>query len=150
MLAEVPVVSTRCGGPEDYVIESQTGYLTEVADIQTLATHTSYLLNHPDEAKLMGARARELVASKYDIHRMNNLWMNLFDELIAQPQSSAFSALTLELLVNTLTLLGETGAQTTHQNMQLGTIEGWLSPLKNNAAVRALRSIGNLTKNSSP
>lgn len=146
MLAEVPVVSTRCGGPKDYVIEGQTGYLAEVADVRALAAHTSYLLSHPEEARAMGVRARNLIAAKYDVHRMNSLWMDLFDELIAHPQPPAFNALTLELLVNTLALLGETGALASQQNSRLRTIEGWLAPLKNNVAMRALRSIKGLTK----
>lgn len=146
MLAEVPVVSTRCGGPEDYVIEGQTGYLTEVADVRALAAHTSYLLAHPEEARAMGVRARNLIVSKYDNHRMNGLWMDLFDELLAHPQPPAINALTLELLVNTLTLLGETGALASQQNSRLRTIEGWLVPLNNNAAMRALHRVKALAK----
>jgi glycosyltransferase involved in cell wall biosynthesis len=141
MLVEVPVVSTRCGGPEDYVIEGQTGYLTDVADVHALAARTSFLLSHPEEAQATGGRARQLIAAKYDVNRMNILWMDLFDELIAHPQPPAFNALTLELLVNTLTLLGETGAQTSQQDGRLRTLEGWLAPLKNNIAMRALRSV---------
>lgn len=141
MLVEVPVVSTRCGGPEDYVIEGQTGYLTDVADVHALAARTSFLLSHPEEAQAMGGRARQLIASKYDLNRMNILWMDLFDELTAHPQPPAFNALTLELLINTLTLLGETGAQTSQQDGRLRTLEGWLAPLKNNVAMRALRSV---------
>ena len=146
LLAEVPVVSTRCGGPEDYVIEGQTGYLTDVADVPALAAHTVYLLSHPEEARAMGVRARELVATKYDVKRMNNLWMDLFDELTAHPQPTAFNALTLELLVNTLTQIGETGALASQQSSRLGKLERWLEPVRNNVAMRTFNSIKALAK----
>ena len=32
-----PVVSTRCGGPEDYVSDNVTGYLIDVGDIEKMA-----------------------------------------------------------------------------------------------------------------
>ena len=37
MAAGLPVVSTRCGGPETFVVEGVTGYLTPVGDAQAMA-----------------------------------------------------------------------------------------------------------------
>lgn len=112
MLTEVPVVSTRCGGPEDYVIEGQTGYLTGVGDAAGLARHVVHLLDHPAQARDMGLRARALIAEKYDQPRMNALWMDLFDELTAAPARAGFDVLTLEFTINTLTRLGDIGSAT--------------------------------------
>jgi glycosyltransferase involved in cell wall biosynthesis len=148
MLSEVPVVSTRCGGPEDYVIDGQTGYLTEVADVDGLAKHVSYLLGHPEEARLMGARARLLIANKYAMNRMNKIWMELFDELVVQSKHSPFNALSLELLINILTQIGHTGASASQQAEQIRKLEGWLAPIKNNLIMRTWKSIKELAKKS--
>ena len=145
MLVEVPVVSTRCGGPEDYLVNSQTGYLTDVADVEGLARHVLYLLRHPDEARLMGARSRPLITEKYAMHRMNALWMELFDELIEKPKSSSLNTLPLELFINVLTQIGLTGASASTQGEQLSKLEGWLAPVKHNMVMRTLRHIKRLT-----
>ena len=43
-----PVVSTRCGGPEDYVKEGYNGYLVNVGDAESMATRFIQVLNLSD------------------------------------------------------------------------------------------------------
>ena len=46
MACGVPVVSTRCGGPEDYIKDGVTGYLSDPQP-ESFADHISGLLHDP-------------------------------------------------------------------------------------------------------
>ena len=50
MACRCAVVCTRCGGPEDFVVEGENGYLVEVGDAQAMAERTVMMLS--DEAHL--------------------------------------------------------------------------------------------------
>ena len=58
-----PVVSTRCGGPEDYVHSGETGYLVPVGDAEALATRVL------DALGLDAAAWRRMSAASYHLAR---------------------------------------------------------------------------------
>ena len=51
-----PVVTTRCGGPEDYVQDGVSGYLVPVGDAQDDAEHPVAELDGTVDAHLRGRR----------------------------------------------------------------------------------------------
>jgi glycosyltransferase involved in cell wall biosynthesis len=54
-----PIVSTRCGGPEDYVVDGTTGYLVPVADAQAMADALFKVLSlSPSQWKQMSAASQ--------------------------------------------------------------------------------------------
>lgn len=53
-LAGVPVIATRCGGPEEVVIDGETGFLVERGDLNAMADRMSRLLDEPDLARRLG------------------------------------------------------------------------------------------------
>lgn len=66
MSCGVPVVSTRCGGPEEYVVDGETGYLVPVGDANTFADRLTTILNEDDRRESMANSARELVIESYN------------------------------------------------------------------------------------
>jgi len=59
-----PVVATRCGGPEEYVVEGESGQLVaQRAD--ALADAVGRLLESPAATEALGRRAAALVAARY-------------------------------------------------------------------------------------
>ena len=62
----VPVVSTRCGGPEDYVVDGKTGYLADF-DSAELAAATSRIIENRDLRFELGANARRMVERNYSL-----------------------------------------------------------------------------------
>ncbi len=65
MAASKPVVATRCGGPEEIVVDGQTGYLVPKGEPDDFGRALRKLLEDSDHAKRMGARGRELAEEKF-------------------------------------------------------------------------------------
>ena len=63
--AGLPVVATRCGGPEEIIEDGQTGFLVPVGDGNAVAERLAWLLDHPGEAAAMGKAGRLLVAQRF-------------------------------------------------------------------------------------
>lgn len=64
-----PIVSTRCGGPEDYVREGVNGYLVDVGDAEAMADRILRVLRMDDESwKRMSAASYE-IAKEFDWDR---------------------------------------------------------------------------------
>lgn len=64
-----PIVSTRCGGPEDYVREGVNGYLVDVGDAEAMADRILRVLRMDNESwKRMSAASYE-IAKEFDWDR---------------------------------------------------------------------------------
>ena len=57
MAMSLPVVATRCGGPEEMIEDGDTGRLVDVADPPALAAAVNAVLADPVDARAMGVRA---------------------------------------------------------------------------------------------
>ena len=84
-----PVVSTSLSGPRDVVINGVTGFLHEPGDVDGLTRSVSTLLSQPQRAANMGARARELVAVKFDPARLRAAWVGLWIDTAKAGQSAS-------------------------------------------------------------
>jgi glycosyltransferase involved in cell wall biosynthesis len=82
MAQGVPVVSTRCGGPEEYVLPDQTGYLTGF-DADELAAAIITMLQPQNHARLSG-NALALVRERYGWQRFREELLNRFHALYAR------------------------------------------------------------------
>lgn len=65
MACGLPVISTRCIGPETVVEDGVTGVLTPVGDAQALADAIAQLLSSPALRSEMGRRGQELVHTRF-------------------------------------------------------------------------------------
>jgi starch synthase len=80
MAAGKPIVATRSGGPEEVVVEGETGLLVPPGEPRLLANAMDTLLSDPSTATAMGraGRARLRGFSPEDTARQTQ---NLYDEL---------------------------------------------------------------------
>lgn len=62
---ETPVVSTRCGGPEEIIKDGATGLLVKVKDHVDMAKAIIHLLNDPPFASNIGVAGRQDVLSRF-------------------------------------------------------------------------------------
>ena len=77
--AGLAVVATRCGGPEEIIEHEVTGFLVPVGDVAAMAERIAWLLDHPDEARVMGEAGRRLVDERFSPERSAAQFKALFD-----------------------------------------------------------------------
>ena len=65
MACEVPVIATRVGGIPEVVTDGETGFLSEVGDVEKMAEDAARLLSDANLRQAMGKRARESAVSRY-------------------------------------------------------------------------------------
>jgi glycosyltransferase involved in cell wall biosynthesis len=84
MASGLPVVSTRCGGPETAVIEGETGYLTPVDDAPAMADAMRRLLTDPALRQQMGQRGRQIAEERFSIAAAGKVFLDRYDTLLGQ------------------------------------------------------------------
>lgn len=67
--AGLPVVATKCGGPEEIIKDGETGFLVPVGDAKAIAERLGWLLDNPAEAAAMGRAGRALMAERFSPER---------------------------------------------------------------------------------
>jgi hypothetical protein len=80
-----PVVATAVNGVPDLVEPGVTGLLAAPGEPASLASAVEWLLEHPDEARRMGAQARDRVRSLFPPQRMCAIVQSRYDELMGLP-----------------------------------------------------------------
>lgn len=80
--AGLPVIATRCGGPEEIVEDGKSGWLVPIGDVAAMAERLAWLLDHPVEAAAMGSAGRALVAERFPENRSKAA----LSELLALPR----------------------------------------------------------------
>jgi N-acetyl-alpha-D-glucosaminyl L-malate synthase BshA len=65
MACEVPVIASRVGGVPEVVTDGETGFLSEVGDVEKMSEDAARLLTDPALRSEMGKRARESAISRY-------------------------------------------------------------------------------------
>ena len=69
MACAKPTVGIKTNGLWDYIVDKQTGFLVDFNDEDEIAEKIIYLLENPEEARLLGLRGRKLVERMYDINK---------------------------------------------------------------------------------
>jgi glycosyltransferase involved in cell wall biosynthesis len=80
MARGVPVVSTRCGGPEDYVLQGETGYLTGF-DAEEMAQAVLQATASDAHYARLSANARDLVQQRHSLRQFHADTMGHFHTL---------------------------------------------------------------------
>ena len=78
MACGVPVVATRCGGPEE-ILDSTCGVLVRPSDATELAEAIYRLAHEPDAARTMASAALKRAESEFSLARMLTRYEALFE-----------------------------------------------------------------------
>lgn len=72
-----PVIGSRVGGIVKQVLDSETGYLVQPLDEESIVHKLHSLLNNPEKAQHMGSRAREHVRDHFLIPELVRRYLSL-------------------------------------------------------------------------
>ena len=74
-----PIITTDTVGCREVVLDGENGYLVPVKDAVKLAQKVEYLAEHPDKRKIMGENGRIIAIREFDIKRVVEQYMKLYD-----------------------------------------------------------------------
>jgi colanic acid/amylovoran biosynthesis glycosyltransferase len=82
MAAGVPVISTYHGGIPELVEDGISGFLVPEKNVDELANHIAYLINHPEKWSEIGYSGRDKVLEYFDINRLNDCLVEIYQQLM--------------------------------------------------------------------
>lgn len=88
MSCGVPVVSTRCGGPEEFVLPGQTGMLVDF-DAEAMASAIGHLIIDRAQRQVQGQQARQLILDRYSESVAESILGRAMDRVFPQSTRSS-------------------------------------------------------------
>jgi glycosyltransferase involved in cell wall biosynthesis len=82
MACGVPVVATRCGGPESIINDGKDGYLVPLDNASAMTEALSNLCSDIERNKMMGREARVTVETRYASEVAGNVLLDVWDRLL--------------------------------------------------------------------
>ncbi|MBA3711713.1 MAG: N-acetyl-alpha-D-glucosaminyl L-malate synthase BshA [Pyrinomonadaceae bacterium] len=83
LACEVPVIASRVGGIPEVVTDGETGYLSEVGDIEKMSDDAARLLSDADLRREMGKRARASAIGRYSTDLIIPQYVDFYERVIA-------------------------------------------------------------------
>lgn len=87
----VPVISTRCGGPECYVIENETGLLTPINDPRAMSKSIIRIVKDRVLRERLGKAARLVVQDVYAPERIVKMFIREHERVLGLPLRRSFA-----------------------------------------------------------
>ena len=84
MACEVPVISTRVGGIPEVVTDGESGFLSEVGDVQKMAADATRLFRDEQLRREMGRKARESAISRYSTDKVIPQYISFYEEVLGR------------------------------------------------------------------
>ena len=86
---EVPVVSTRIGGIPEVISEGETGYLSDVGDVEKMSEDTLRLIGDEDLRRAFGEKGRELALQRYGSDKIIPQYISFYEKIVEKAQVAA-------------------------------------------------------------
>jgi N-acetyl-alpha-D-glucosaminyl L-malate synthase BshA len=84
MACEVPVIASRVGGLPEVVTDGETGFLSNVGDVDKMANDAARLLNDSVLRSEMGRRARESAITRYRTDVVIPQYIDFYEKVIGK------------------------------------------------------------------
>ncbi|HEX8072819.1 MAG TPA: N-acetyl-alpha-D-glucosaminyl L-malate synthase BshA [Pyrinomonadaceae bacterium] len=84
MACEVPVVASRVGGVPEVVTDGETGYLSDVGDVDKMAADAARLLADEELRRATGRRARQSAVARYSTDLIIPRYVEFYERVLAE------------------------------------------------------------------
>ena len=81
MACELPVIATRCGGPEEIIRHEEDGILVDVGDSKQLAAAVQRVCEDQTFGRRLAQQARATVLSRFSTDNMLSSYQRIYDQL---------------------------------------------------------------------
>lgn len=83
MACAIPVVATKCGGPDGIITDGKDGYLIPLGQAETMANKLIKLLLDFELNKRVGASARQTIVERFEENVAGNVFVDMWDKLVS-------------------------------------------------------------------
>lgn len=83
MACGIPVIATRCGGPEE-ILDAQSGILVQKGNPNELAAAIEHLAQHPEDTRDMAAAAVTRARHEFSLTKMLRRYETVFEEVVLE------------------------------------------------------------------
>lgn len=82
MASGLPVIATRCGGPETTVIEGETGHLVPIGNVDALTTRVQKLWQQPELRRQMGQQGYKRALAHFSLEATSRIFFEQYEALL--------------------------------------------------------------------
>src|SRR5688572_14477938 len=86
---EVPVIATRIGGIPEVVSEGETGFLSDIGDVEKMSRDTLTLLRSEDLRRAFGEKGRELAVQRYSTCKIIPQYIAFYEKIVNKAKAAA-------------------------------------------------------------
>jgi N-acetyl-alpha-D-glucosaminyl L-malate synthase BshA len=86
---EVPVIATRIGGIPEVVNDGESGFLSDVRDVEKMTEDTVRFLNDEELRRTFGERGRELAVQRYSTEKIIPQYITYYEKIVKKSAAAA-------------------------------------------------------------
>lgn len=89
---ELPVIATRIGGIPEVVNDGESGFLSDIGDVEKMASDTLKLLRDNEMRQAFGARGREISVQRYSTDVIIPQYIAFYEKVLDRTRTSTSAA----------------------------------------------------------
>ncbi len=86
---EAPVIATRIGGIPEVVTDGETGFLSDIGDVEKMSGDVLRILSDDELRKTFGRQGRELALSRYSTSKIIPQYIAFYEKIVNKANSAA-------------------------------------------------------------
>jgi glycosyltransferase involved in cell wall biosynthesis len=140
MSASKPIVTTKCGGPEEMVINGETGFHVPVNRPEEIARSVISLIDNPALMKQMGEKSRECAEHKFSAEIFARKFEDLYLRILGsntEDKHSPWDDVILEMMTN----IGDMGSRMRILEHEVRDLRTFEALFKNNFIYKGMKKI---------
>jgi L-malate glycosyltransferase len=88
LACEAPVVATRIGGIPEVVTDGESGFLSDIGDVEKMSNDTLKLLRDEDLRRTFGTRGRELAVQRYSTSKIIPQYIAFYEKIVKKAKAA--------------------------------------------------------------